>query len=331
MPLGEESVEESLQGREREARNFWVLVGPGPSFSASRIENTARTEIGSGGIKILPYTGMTPKMQEDLWRVGTLLRIAAGLVFFIACVNIASFVLGRAASRSRENAVRVALGVSRGRLVQAIVSDSVVIALAGGALSVQLAAWTSKIIPALLFEQDANFLVLTSGMFTVVIASAAGVGIIIACGLAPLMEIRLDQPAAVLGREGAGTSKRSGTARAILVIAQMACCCLLLICTGLLYANFRAAERTGVSPHLGQPVLATVHVHPDVNVDLKYFRAVEQTAQSLDGVTGIAWAAHLPGSPPALQSFRVEPQGLQLREVSMDVAGFTSESVSQFS
>jgi hypothetical protein len=72
-------------------------------------------------------------------------------------------------------------------------------------------------------------------------------------------------------------------------------------------------------------------VHPDVSVDLRYFRAVEETARSLDGVSGIAWAAHLPGSAPALQSFRVEPPGLARREIRMDVAGFTSESVSQFS
>ncbi|HTS32149.1 MAG TPA: ABC transporter permease [Bryobacteraceae bacterium] len=324
--------EESLQGRDREARNLWVLAGLRRGFSANRIENAVRTgSIGSGEIKILPYTGMTPKMQEDLWRFGTLLRMAAGLVFFITCVNVASFVLGRATSRSRANAIRVALGVSRGRLVQAIVSDSVVIALAGGALSVQLAAWTSKVIPALLFEQDASFLVLVPDIFSMVAASAVGVGIIIACGLAPLLEIRLDRPAAVLGREGAGPSKRSRGVRAILVIAQMACCCLLVICTGLLYGNFRAAERTGVSRTLGQPVLATVHAHPDVSVDLEYFREVEQKARSLGGVSSIAWAARLPGSPPALRSFRIDPPGLPRREIRMDVAGFTSESVSQFS
>jgi ABC-type lipoprotein release transport system permease subunit len=324
--------EASLEARERRSRNFWVLAGLRRHVSANRIENALRTAyIGSGELKILPYTGMMPEMQEELSRVGTLLRLATGFVFFIACVNVASFLLGRAALRSYPNSMRVALGVSRGRLVQAIVSDSAVIASAGGALSVVLAAWTSKVVPALLLEQDAEFLVLSPGLFSIVVASAAGVGIVMACGLLPLLEIRHDRPAAVLGREGAGLSKTSWAVRASLVIAQMTSCCLLVIWTGFLYADFHAALRTGVSPQLGQAVLATAHVQPDVNVNLQYFRDIEQAVRSLTGVSGLSWAARLPGSPPALQSFRVEPQSLPLREVKMDVAAFTSEPVAQFS
>jgi len=79
--------------------------------------------------------------------------------------------------------IRVALGVSRGRLAQAIVSDSVVISSAGGALSLLLAVWTSKVVPALLYEQDAGALVLAPDFWSIVVACAAGAGIIIACGL----------------------------------------------------------------------------------------------------------------------------------------------------
>jgi len=319
MPLREGS----LEGRDRSTRNFWVLAGLRPHASTS--------EIGSGEINVLPYTGMTPEMAEGLSRAGTLLRVAAGLVFFIACVNVASFLLGRAALRSHEISIRVALGVSRGRLAQAIVLDSLVISSAGGVLSVLLAGWTSKVVPALLFEQDVEFLVLAPEFFSIVVASAAGVGIILACGVLPLFEIRLDRPPAVLGREGAGLSRTSRAVRAGLVIAQMACCCLLVICTGFLYEGLRESLQTSVSHRLGQPILATVQVHPDVEVDLKYFRDVERAARSVAGASGMAWTARLPGSQPAWRSFRVEPQGLPRREVKMDVAGFTTDSDAQFS
>lgn len=225
----------------------------------------------------------------------------------------------------------MALGVSRRLLGQAILSDSVVIASAGGALSVLLAAWASKIVPALLFEQDAEFLVVTQDFLSVLVSSAAGVGITIACGLLPLLEIRHDRPAAILSGERAGPSKTSTAVRAGLVTAQMASCCLLVICTGFLYAGFRTALRTGIGSHLGQPVLPTVQVHPDVNVDIKYFRDVEQAARSLTGVSETAWAARLPGSQPALQSFRTETQGLPQRAIKMDVSGFAADSVAQFS
>ena len=65
---------------------------------------------------MLPYTVMTPEMTAGLSRIGTLLEFAAGAVFFIACVNVGLFLLGRAFTRFHETDLRVALGASRGQL-----------------------------------------------------------------------------------------------------------------------------------------------------------------------------------------------------------------------
>lgn len=323
--------EDTLSEGDRNIRNVWVLAGLRQKVSTDQMKNGVRRRlIGSIKINVVPYTGMTPDMEQGLARVGALLRVAAGFVFFIACVNLASFLLGRAATRSRDTSIRVALGVSRSLLARAVLVDSILISAAGGALGVILAAWTSKIIPALLFEQDAEFLVLAPGVFGVVLASAASVGIILMCGLLPLFGIRQDRPAAILAREVAGPSRTSRAVRAGLVIAQLASCCLLVIFTGLLYQGLREALRTRFAHRLGQPIVATVQVHPDVDVNLQYFRDVERAARSVSGTSNVTWAARLPGSQPAWRSFRIDPQGLPLRHIKLDIAAFTPRSVSQF-
>jgi hypothetical protein len=108
----------------------------------------------------------------------------------------------------------------------------------------------------------------------------------------------------------------------------MACCCLLVISAGYLHQGLRTALFTTVGHKLGQRVLATVQQDGDAGI--RYFLNVESAAQSVAGVRALAWAARLPGSRPAWQSFRIEPQQLPAREIRMDVAALTSESLALF-
>jgi len=156
-------LEDSLEAVENDRRNLWVLGRLRPNVSTDQAQFPVRvTHRRPVEIRVVPYAGMTPEMAEDLSRVGTLLSFAAVLVFFIACVNVASFLLGRASARSQETSVRVALGASRCQLTQGLLADSLVISAAGGALGGLLAMWISRVLPALLFEQDATRLVAAS-------------------------------------------------------------------------------------------------------------------------------------------------------------------------
>ena len=112
---------------------------------------------------VLPYTGMTAEASGGMARIGGLLRAAGAAVFFIACANVASFLLARASARAHETSVRVALGAGRGQLARGLLSDSVLISVVGGAFGMLLALWTTNIVPALFFAGGCRASRLRSG------------------------------------------------------------------------------------------------------------------------------------------------------------------------
>jgi hypothetical protein len=279
----------------------------------------------------IPHMGMTPQVSAGISRIARLLAFAAGAVFFIACANVVSFLLGRAFTRSPETSLRVALGAGRWQLARELVSDSIVISVAGGACGMLLALWTSRLLPALLFEQDAERLVFAPDLLRVATASVACVGMILVCGFLPVILIPYDRPASVLRRESAGSSTLTRRLRATLVVTQMTSCCLLLICTAFLFDGLRAALRTNFGRSLGQPILAAVQGQITAEQDnTPYFRQVQQAAHSVPGVSALAWVEQAPGNQPVWRSFRIDPQQLPLRDLTMDTAWFTAGSLKSF-
>jgi len=279
---------------------------------------------------VLPYTGLAPEGTAGMSRLRTILSLVAGAVFFIACVNVATFLLARSSARSRESSVRIALGASRGQIARQLLADSVVLSITGGLLGVLLALWTSRIIPSFLFDRDAEQLVFRPDLFGIVAASVTCAAIMIVSGLAPLIETRHDDPARVLRRESAGPSAAMQRFRDGLVVAQMTCCCVLIISTAMLVSGFRSTLQTMAGRRLSHTILATVHSKYDFSrpdLGLEYFRDVEQAAQSMDQTVTTTWSGTPPGSRSGWQSVRVEPPNPPLRDVTMDAALFTPQSL----
>lgn len=178
-------------------------------------------------------------------------------VLLIACVNVANLLLVRAAGRTREFAVRVAVGARRSQVMRLVLGETVLLALVGGVVGVVLAAWSVEAIRTLLpmssgrvRTQVAQFLDVSqvrvdAGVLAFGVALALLTGVL--CGLAPAL--RASRPVLTPSlKDGAGASSDGGlsfgrvSARAFLVTANVALSLLLLVGAGLLSRSFAKAR-----------------------------------------------------------------------------------------
>jgi len=161
---------------------------------------------------------------------------AVGMVLMIACANAANLLLARAANRRRELAVRLALGAPRGRLVRQLMTESLMIALAGGALGLALAAVGVRGIVSLLpmdFPRVHDIQV-SAPVFLFTLAISAGTGILF--GLFPALQGSRTDPRVGLhegGRTATG-GRRQQRMRSALVVSEVTLACALLIGAGLM-------------------------------------------------------------------------------------------------
>jgi predicted permease len=200
------------------------------------------------------------QMKDNLAaKVSRLLMAVAAVVLLIACANVASLLLARGTGRRREIAVRLALGVARGRLLRLVLTETLVLAIAGGGLALVIAQWAMKLLHATLLSDfawtesalDGRVLATTS---VLVVATA------LVAGLAPtLRAIRPNvvDSLKVGGREGSVAHARARTA---LVVAQAALSVVLVVGAGLFLQSLRRAVgiRLGYQPD--RVIVATMNV-----------------------------------------------------------------------
>jgi ABC-type antimicrobial peptide transport system permease subunit len=276
---------------------------------------------------------LTPEGAEGIARIGRLLRVAAIAVFVIACANVASFVLARASARSRETAVRVAIGAGRKQLVRQVLADSLLISIAGATAGAILAFWLGRIVPSFLFDEDAQKLIFAADVRGVGLIALACSAITLACGLLPIIDTRHDDPGAIMQRESSGPSRASIRLGAGLVIVQMTACTLLVISAGLLLQGYRSALFTSAGRRLSRAAIATVEAlqmsskSMEATAGATYFQAVARAGIEIAGATRIAWVHNMPGNRPVPRLFEFERSGLPLRTLRFDRAIFTARGV----
>jgi predicted permease len=190
-----------------------------------------------------------PDMRKVVFSAGGVVLVAVGLVLLIACANIANLMLARAAGRTREIAVRLAMGASRARLIRQLLTESLLIAVAGGGLGLLVSAWTEPALVKTLLARIPSggpwFSVSNTPDFRV-IAYAAALTILtgMAFGLAPALQATRSDVNCALKDEGTQMTQHSrGRLRGALVGIQVAVCMVLLICAGLLLRGLAHAQQ----------------------------------------------------------------------------------------
>ncbi|HVJ26556.1 MAG TPA: ABC transporter permease, partial [Vicinamibacterales bacterium] len=169
-----------------------------------------------------------------------IMLITVGMLLLIACANTASLLLARASGRGREISVRAALGAARSRIVRQLMTESVLLFLAGGLLGVGIAYWA---VPALLAMTPAGYLppqqVAVDGrVLLATLALSVITGILF--GLAPALSLSRHDLVEAFKEDGTRTTagRRSRGLRQALVIAEIALCLLMLVGAGLVIQTF---------------------------------------------------------------------------------------------
>ena len=229
-------------------------------------------------------------LRTGLW----VLMAAAGLVLLMACVNVANLLLGRAIEREREMAVRAALGSGRGRLFGQMLTEALLLALAGAAggvgLAFALVRWFGSTNPVELPPGNAAALDWRVLLFS----AAAGVSAALVFGVLPAWRGSRIDPNFVLRGSGLGQGVQASTQRTAqtLVVLQVALSIILLAGTGLLCESLFNFAETNLGYRLDHLLTAQIRLpaerYADANSRLHFAGEIERRASALPGVQALA-------------------------------------------
>ena len=211
------------------AKQIWhEYLGPVPS-------KQDQEDVQHAQIEVTPAARGLSRLRFEFSLPLQILMAVVGLVLLIACANIANLLLARAATRQREIAVRMAMGAGRGRLIRQMVTESLLVALFGGALGVLFASWASGVLLGMV-SAGPELVPLDVAPDTRVLVFTLAVSLVAALifGAVPALRATgIDLTPAL--KEGRGTvgAARSGRLAKVLIVSQVALSLVLLIGAGL--------------------------------------------------------------------------------------------------
>jgi len=224
-------------------------------------------------------------------------------VLLIACGNVANLLLARAASRSREIAVRAALGAGRGRIIRQMLTESLLLGTLGGVAGLLLTFWETDFILSFIPVDIPFWIRFDLDWRVFAFALAATVGSSVVFGLFPALHASRIELAHELkdGARGGTGSGRSHRIRSALVVTQLALTLVLLVVAGLMMRSFLHLQyadpgldprgvftfRTGIPPTIVKDGKAE-------EVALKFFETAEQRVREIPGVESAGFVSYLP-------------------------------------
>jgi predicted permease len=249
-------------------------------------------------VLLMPPGLFIPDIRNSIFAVSGLLAVVGALVLLLACVNLANLLLARATERRREIGIRLAVGASRARLVRQLLTESVMLSVAGGAFGLLFAGWTNHVVGsiklptdiALIFDLRIDWRVLA---FTLALSILTGM----VFSLIPALQSSKPELVPALKDEGAMTGFRRSRLRNALVIAQVALSLILLISAGLIVRSLQAAQRMRPGFNPQNAVALSFDLGLQGYDDAKgraFYQRVMERARALPGVRSIAATDVLP-------------------------------------
>ena len=252
-------------------------------------------EAAGAPIGVLAGVGLRPDEREQIGAILVILSVVVGVVLAVACGNLANLLLARGVARSRELAVRAALGAGRVRIVRQLLTESLLLALGGGLCAIVLTLWTARMLPLLLpvnmavgFQPDLRVF-----GFATAVSVVAG----ILFGVVPALRASRPDIVDTLKDGSAGAGSRGGWLRNGLVVGQLALSFALLAVTALLVRSMWAAQ--SAEPGYATRTVSTLTFSTglsglDENESRQLYDRLAREMRALPGAESAALASNLP-------------------------------------
>jgi len=252
-------------------------------------------------IRVIPEKSARPIPYANNFFVAVsgLFLVLAAFVLLLACMNVENILLARGSARRREMAIRAALGAGRARLIRQMLTESVLLAILGGAAGMLLGMWASRLTSSIHLQNiplhvNASF---DWRVFAFAAASALLTGLVV--GLLPAFRASSADVNSVLHEGGQRDSfgmQRSGF-RNFLVVAQVAGSFTLLVIAGLFVRSLQKVQTfdLGFDPsHVLNVTMDPHQVGYDESRATAFYRELESRVRSLPGVQSVSLASYVP-------------------------------------
>jgi putative ABC transport system permease protein len=306
--------------REERANRFLQIIGrlkPGVTVEQAKADldllskQVEQQSPQSNTNVIFNAVSMHEALTRDYRSALLVMLGAVGLVLLIACANVANLLFARAAARQKEVAIRMALGASRRRIAAQLLTESLLLSLAGGVIGLLLASWGTDLLVAygpadvprlrdVSFDRYVLF-------FTFAVSTLTG----IVFGLVPALHASKPDPGNMLKESGRGVSHGRNRMRSALIVSEVALSLMLLAGAGLLINSFWRLLQTdaGFDPKsvltLDIPLSRTTYTKPEQRSAT--FEQLIQRMKSVPGVRDVSAVSNVPLTDQDVEiSFQVE-------------------------
>lgn len=307
----------------RDKRSF-VVFGRLHATATAQSAATEMTSIGRSLEKSFPRSndGMVPTVRtfNDHYlgpqntRIFLALTVAVGFVLLMACVNVANLQLGRSLARTREVAVRVALGAARWQIMRQLLTESLLLSAGGGLLG-----WIVAIAGVRAFDDAFTFygkpawvdFSMNYRVFAYLVAISVGTGVLFGMSSAlQLSKVDVNGSLKDNGR-GVGVSRRQNRLSALLVATEMALALVLSVCAGVMVRSLLNMSAVSVGVDSGQVVTMRLGFTPAkygrTPVFVSFYDRLIERLKTVNGIQAIAMTTFVPAG--GSQSFNMEFEG----------------------